>query len=368
MKITIDRKTFADALSEVAPFAPQKSPLMILKYAKITTKANRMKIEANDTNCGIAKYIDTLECDQDGSFLVEIADLYKFVAKTEGNTIEIETDGTAVKLKHSKGKAEFASQEAEQYPSFKKTEGDALELSLPAAALSEAVSKAKSFVGNDDFRPTMKTIYAYVKDGRFGYCATDTIVMIADSTAVPVPEGTDTHWYIEPAAFSAIAKGCRGIDSATVKIADTTVCYRLGDTVITTTQTKGNYPDFNRVIPKQWSFECRIGRKDLIESIVRVGMFAGDSNLIKLAFSRMDLSVSSSNIENMRSSVESLTHNGCGGEAVIGFKAEALQRCLAVCDEEEACLCLTDSSRPMLIKQDGRPNQTQLLMPMKIND
>lgn len=367
MKLTIDRRTFASALSETAPFAPQKSPLMILKYAKITTKGRRMKIEAGDTQCAIARYIDTVECDQDGSFLVEIADLSKFTAKLDGSAVEIETDGNAVRLKHSKGTAEFSAQDAAQYPSFRMPEGEAVEISVPAAVLADAVSKAKGFVGADDFRPLMKTIYAYAKGGEFGYCATDTIVMITDRTAVSLPEGADKHWYIEPAAFSAIIKGCKGIETATVKISETAVCYRLGDTVITTTQTKGKFPDYNRVIPKQWTFECRVDPKDLSESIGRVGMFAGSSNLVKLSFSRMDLSVSSSNIENMRSSAESITHNGCGGEATIGFKADALQRCLAVCDESEVCLCVTDASRPMLIKQDGRPNQTQLLMPMSIN-
>lgn len=365
MKIKINRNTFLSALTDVAPFAPQKSAILILKYAKVTTKGSRMKIEANNIECQMVRYIDMIECDQDGTFLIDINELCKFIAKVKSPVIGIDVNDSTVRVTYDKGTSDFQFMAADDYPAFSVPDAESKEFTIAAPLLAEAVTIAKNFVGNDDFRPQMKPIYAFVEGGKFGYCATDTRMLVHDES--PVESDTDVHWYIEPMVFSAIVKACKGTEDVTVRITPTHASYRFGGTVIQTVQTKGNYPSFRRVIPASHSMECQIDRRELTDTLSRVAMASSAaSRLIKLAITPMDMAVSADNIDNMRHSAEVLQHDGCNGDITIGLHADILGTCLGACPSDKVTLHMTDHSRPVLFHNESKPSMVILCMPMNI--
>lgn len=367
MKIIINRQVLADALAEVVPFAAQKSPLLILKNVKITTKGNRVKLEANNQQASIRRYIEAIEIDQDGSFVVECADIASLIGKCKGDEITLMTDNDTLTVKHTKGSAQFQIMRVEEYPDFDMPTENITEIHIPSALLRDCINIAKAFVGNDDLRPQMKPIYAYIKDGEFGYCATDTRKMTTDHTPVENCDGIDVNWFIEPSVFSALSKACTASDMVIVKVSPTHVSYRLGNTIIQTLQTKGNYPDFKRVIPKTWAMECAVDKTELIDSLRRAALQCEENRLVKLNISQMDMTVAADNLTKLKKSSEQLQHSGCNGEIKIGLHVDFLLTCLGVCTSDEVMLRLTDPSHPMLIHQADKPNAVSLLMPMVVN-
>lgn len=367
MKIVIDRKTFADALAEVAPFAPSKPALLILKYAKVTTKDNRMKIEANDTENAMVKYIKTNECDQDGSFLIDIAELNKFMQKVKGDTIELDVDDGVIKVKHSKGTAVFVTQNSDEFPAFKMNVDESTEISLPTSLLAGAIAKAKGFVSTDAIKPIMTAIYAYIKDGAFGYCATDTHKLINGHQSCEIPNReTDVHWLIMPPVFSALLTACKSADTAKIQITDANVQYTIGNVRIQTVQAKGNYPNFQRVIPQTWNMECAVDKSELIEAIGRVSLFVDSTECVKMNISRMDMSLTVDNIMYNKSANENITHNGCDGEITIGVNGNHLLSSIAVFNAGEILMRMSDPARPILFAQRENDGIRVCTMPMTI--
>lgn len=365
MKIAVNRKSFSDTLAEVMPFINKKAPIDILKYAKITTKGNRLKIEANDQQGGIIKYIEVLESDQDGSFLIPMEDLTKFFSKLDCEIVEIFADGERLEVRHPKGIAEFPIAPEKEYPSFKMKENEEeTEISVPTDALKNFINKGKNFVAQEQIRPIMTAIYTYLKDGQFGFCASDTHVLITGY--IDFPSDKETSFFIMPGAFSAIAKACSGGDLAQIKFNQSQVQYRIGNTIIQTLQVKGNYPNFNRVIPQDNSIECVIDKTDFIKSLQRICMFSSEaSGCVKFEFSRMDLTVSADNLDYGKKSTESVTHNGCSSEITIGLQGEFFQKCLGVFDNGEVTLKMSDPARPVLLGQ-SESNLRVIQMPMQI--
>ena len=365
MKIQVNRKSFSDTLSEVMPFINKKAPIEILKFAKITTKGNRLKIEANDRQCGIVKYVEIVESDQDGSFLIPMEDLTKFFNKLDCETVEIFSEGDRLEVRHPKGVAEFPTAPETEYPSFKMRENEEeTEISVPTDALKDFINKGKNFVSQEEIRPIMTAIYAYLKDGQFGFCASDTHVLITGY--IDFPSDKETSFFIMPGAFSAIVKACSQGDLAHIKFNPAQVQYRIGNTIIQTLQVKGNYPNFNRVIPTDNPIECGIDKTDLVKSLQRVCMFCSEVSMcVKFEFSRMDLTVSADNIDFGKKSTESVAHNGCNSEITIGLQGEFFQKCLGVFDSGEVTLKMSDPARPVLLGQ-GVSNLRVIQMPMQI--
>lgn len=369
MKLKIDRRILAQTIAEVAPFAPAKAHVAILKYAKITTKGNRMKIETNDTKCSMVKYIETLECDEDASFLVDVGDFKNFIAKIKDDTVEIQANDNIVHLKHSKGDAEFHTENAENYPCFEIPSDDVTEISIDSRIVAETISKAKSFVSKDILRPQMQAIYAYIDNGEFGYCATDTRMLIHgryEYHAEVDSENNSLEWLIMPSIFSTLYTACKTADTVRISITSNVVSYRIGNTIMHSVQASGKFPNFKRVIPSEWNMELAIDKSEISEALGRASLFCDASECVKLDVSRMDMTIQVDNLDSMKKSTEVLPHNGCSGEIKIGSNVNNLITCVDVLDSKEIIIRMTDPTRPMLFHSIDNDGIIALSMPMTL--
>lgn len=363
MKIKLDRKIFAQALAEVAPFAPAKTAIAILKNAKITTKGNRLKIETNDTQCSMIKYIETLESDQDGSFLVNVAELNKFIGKIKDPIIEIDVTDSNVCVSHEKGTADFHTEDVKDFPAFKLPDSESKMFKVPSAIIADAISNGSKFVATDTLRPVMCAIYAQIENGVFEYCASDTHKLIYghnDLQGVP-----DIHWFIMPQAFASIQNACKNADETIINLTESHASYRIGNTIIQTALTIGNYPPFKRILPQSWSKEIGIEKSDMIDALGRASLFCDNTSCVKMDITPMDMTISVDNLESMKKSVENIAHGGCSGDLKIGVNVNNLITSVGVFNQGEVLMCMENESRPILIKQSDNDIQV-VVMPMQL--
>lgn len=365
MKIKVNRKAFSDTLAEVMPFINKKSPIEILKYGKITTKGNRLKIEGNDQQNGIVKYAEVVESDQDGSFLIPMDDFSKFFNKLDGENVEISYNAGQVTVKHVKGEADFPSAPETEYPAFKIKEEESEEINVPCTVLKDFIIKGKNFVAAEQLRPIMTAIFVYVRGNRLGFCASDTHTLATDFISFPT-EGQKS-FFIMPGVFSALVKTCSQGDLCHIKFNQGQVQYRIGNTIIQTLQVKGNYPNFERVIPKDNNIVCVIEKDDLLKTLQRVCMFASETSmLVKLDITRMDMVVSAEDLDYGKQTSETLMHGGCDAEIKIGMRGDYLQKCIGTFAPGEIRLNLSEPSRPLLMTHDSMPNYQVIQMPMQV--
>lgn len=365
MNLKINRNVLAEALSSVIPFVSAKTPINILKNAKCTTKGSRMKIEANDTQGGIVRYVELLDCDTDGAFLVNAADLNNLVTKITDAEICIESKGESLSLSYGKSSAEFSMNDAADYPSFAFMDDDAVSMDIPANILLSCIETGKNFVASDVLRPTMTAIYCFANSGRFGFCASDTRCLAVNSWNM---EGcnSDGAFYIMPNVFGPLSSLCRKNDRVTVTFNSKRVIYRAGNTIIQSIQCNGKYPDFNRVIPKSHSIECKVLKQDLLKPLSRLLMFCEVSKCVRFTFNPFDVTMTAENFDDGKRSVEHIDVGECTGELVIGLNADNIIKCIKVFKSSDIVIEMTDQSRPVVVKSEGDPDMIVLSMPMQI--
>lgn len=366
MELTINRNTLAEALNLAMPYANAKNPIAILKYGKMTTKGNRIKLEANDSQGGIVRYMTLTEnCDEDGSFLINVADVSKFVSKLKDAELRIKVADSTLTIKHSKGASDFPSPDAVEYPSLASDEtGETL--TLPTAYLAESIRLAKDFVSTDNLRPQMTAIYAYFGEGKYGVCATDTHVLIHNEYDLAEAQGEEKGFLIMPNAFGAIVSACKDSENVTITFNDKQAQYHFGSTIVRSTLAKGRFPMFRRVIPQSHKIECVIEKSDILETVGRALLFVNNTSCIKLAFSQMDLTTSVENLTEAKKSSETIPHNGCDGELTIGMNANNFAKCIKAIPSGEVKIEMNDENHAMVFRCDAMPNMTILSMPMSL--
>lgn len=366
MNITVNRNTFAKALQDIMPFIPSKPAIQILKCCKITTKGSKMKLEANDAQNSISTYIDVLECDTDGSFCVDAADLNKYISAVKSSDIAIKAGNESVMIKHEKGESDFAIISADEFPSFKMGSEEISAFQIPAGLLSECVKNASIFVSQNTIRPVMCAIYATIKGGEFTYAASDTHKLIYGKKKVDIPENIDAHWFIMPTAFRSIIKSCKNIESVLVSISEAKASYHMGDTIINTILANGKYPDVTRVIPQTHNMELTTEKSDIADALNRISMFCGTSRCAKIAISPMDMTISGSDLISAKSASENIIHGGCTAEMSIGVNVDYLVEILSTMNDGEINIALVDSSRPIKLTQESKADVTIIIMPMQL--
>lgn len=366
MELTINRNILAEALQAVKPFVTAKSPITILKYARCTTKGKRMKIEANDTQGGIVRYMELIDCNADGSFLVNAADMFRLVSKITAPEIRIEAEGDSLSMAYGKASADFSVPDANDYPSFSVNDDESTTLTVPAAWISSCIAIGQDFVMDDNLKPQMCAIYCYAKDGRFGFCATDTRSLATDSWEMPGCDA-DGAFLMMKNVFGPLRLMCAKNDGGvTVTFNNKHVTYRSGDTIIQSVQASGRYPDFNRVIPKTHNVECKAAKNAILEPLARVAMFCEVSKCVQFAFGPFDVSMTVENLTDGKRSVEHADVAECTGELTIGINADNIVKCLKAYNSSDIVMEMTDPGRPIVVRSEERPSMTVLSMPMQI--
>ncbi len=363
MQITISRSVLTDALVELAPIAGKNKVLKIFDNIKFVTKGNKIRMQTSDGEMSVRKYVDAESIDQDGEFLVDCASLSAFVAKVKGDTLTLTVEDGTLTVKHQKGKASFQTMPASDFPEPQQEE-EAVDVTIPANKLGEFISLARNFVSDDGLRPQMKPIRAIIENGVFEVCATDTRKMFTDSVRLD-GENPDTQWYIEPCAFTSLVKACKGQETITVKVSERNVSYRVGATTIFTLQTKGNYPQFKRVIPQNHTVDVVCDKSDIVEAMQRAMLFAPDSRLIKVSVSALAMDIQADNITKLQKSVETLTCTS-NAELVFGANSQLMLDCLNACASDDVTMEINDASKPIVFKDSLNPDRTALCMPMNL--
>ncbi len=365
MKIIADRQTFATALNDVMPFIPAKPAIQIFRYAKITVKGNRLKVEASNAQDTILRYIDIIGSDEDGSFLVNMTDFGKYIAAVKGDTIEITVNGTEINVRHSKGTADFSTESAEQFPVAQKNETEEKRISINPKVLSDCIENAMPFVATETIRPVMCGIYASIEDNKFCYCGSDTHKLIAGETLLD-REYENVSFLIMPTAFKSILRMCKNSESITISITPKVVSYASSDTVLYTVQSAGSFPLYRRVIPKTSNMECTVDRDEIADTVKRVSMFCTVSRCLKVELGMMSLTITADNLSFGKKSTEDVIHGGCDGEITIGLQADYLLTVLSIFGRGPVKMSFTDEAHPVVLTQDLKQGVTAILMPMSL--
>lgn len=363
MQITISRKVLADALNELAPLAGKNKALLVLNNVKFVTKGSKIRMQTSDADTTIRKYVDAEEIDQDGSFLVDCASLTAFVNKVNEDRLTLVLNDNTLTVKHSKGKASFQALPPDDFHEVNIAD-ESVSVTLPAQDFAKLVGIARNFVSHDDYRVILRPIRAIVEGGRFTVCATDTRAMFTDSIELD-SEAPAASWTIEQSVFGMLVNACKGEESVTVTVSPRSVTYRIGTTTFYTSQTQGNYPDFNRVIPKSHKIEVKCDKNEVLNTITRASLFVEESNLVRVAVDETEMNIAVDNISKLKNMSEKVTCES-NEQTTLGVDARILVECVKACAAANLTIELEDASHPIVFKDSDNPCRVVLCMPMRL--
>jgi DNA polymerase-3 subunit beta len=145
--------------------------------------------------------------------------------------------------------------------------------------------------------------------------------------------------------------------------------FHVGHRLLITRKLTGNFPDFERVLPKDHSLTATLRKDEIKSAIERVAQFADErSRAIRVQFTNGEVRIFSSSAETGESE-ESVSSEYKGPDLEIGFNAQYLLDFLRAIPQDQVSFELKDqkSAGEMRPAGEGITDQYRyVVMPMRI--
>ena len=288
-------------------------------------------------------------------------------------SVDINDDTLEVQLTYASGHYSFVGISADQYPQFKaaETEAEPISFSIATEQLITGLDNTMFAVSTDEYRMIMQGVYLDIKPDSVTFVATDTrkLVRYIDRRTAPGVTGS----CIIPVKPATIIKNVFAKDeSLNITMTSRSATVESDNFTFQCTFLNGNYPDYNRVIPRNNSLVLTVDRVALLNAVRRVGIFVElDGGLEKFRITPECILLKSNDPNLCTSAREQVPCSFTGQELTIGFSANFLVEILNTLRGNDVIVNLGDAGRPGMFRPGEEPDNTELvmlLMPMTVGE
>lgn len=367
MQFEVAKQLLLKAISNVNGAVEKKNTIPVLQNIKIEAKDDKVILLATDMDILVTSTFES-DMKKSGTTTVPAQMFFDIVRKIpDGSSIMISQESPSIlQIKSGKSKYSLPCIDASEFPNLSEGElGE--EVEIEADKLSKMIDKTRFAISNDETRYYLNGLYlqAMKKDSGFELrtVATDGHRMALSFLAsdLKTPFGV-----ILPK--KSVAEIRRIIDgSKTVKISVSRVKIKVttDQTTIVSKLIDGEFPDYDKVLPKNNTQIALINRKNFFDCVDRVSTVATDKHRsIKLVIEngKMNLQV---NTNDGSFAYEELDVNYSGDRIETGFNSRYLLDIIGQIDKEELMMRFRDGGSPALIEAKDM-NSVFVIMPVRI--
>ena len=356
MKITVNKSELFAALKAAGKTCSSHGNIPVLSNVKISagSAGESLFIESTNLDQYTSIKVDA-DVGEDGEVLVPFRRFNSIIANLEGETVELESNGSKTQIRAGRFKASVEGVDVADWP--KCSMSCEYTYNINSTELSEAMQNVIGCASSDESR--------YILNGVFVECVASVVSIVATDGRQLAVHSFDSDWrdfnvVIPTLAADAIVEACRGQDTVEIcfgvdSVGVTTNCTEIWSKVIA-----GKFPEWRRVMPDESAMRTfPAPHKKLLGILRRVGLIADPRiGCVRLDGSADGIAVSASNAG--ESASEKLECESV--EFGVSVNHDFLAKMLATIDGESVDIKVGENESPVLIESDGLK---YIVMPMR---
>jgi DNA polymerase-3 subunit beta len=226
-------------------------------------------------------------------------------------------------------------------------------------------------VSSEELRPALMGVFMQIMADEFRMVATDghRLSKIVDKSFRY--DDSPLRMIIPPKAVQIALKNMDGEGETKLVFDDTGLGFIFDKTTLYTRLVEGEYPDYERVIPRDNDKDLIVDRNLLMASVKRVSLFSSAlTHQIRFSLSPGKLAVCSEDVDIGGEAREELDVEYNADPMEIGYNAQYLSDILKHVDADQVVFHLNNPVRAALItpiEQKEDESFIMLIMPIKLN-
>jgi len=375
MKFVVSSTDLLGHLQAVSRVISSKNTLPILDNFLFRLDGNELEITASDLESTLITKMTLENTSDNGSIAVPariLTDTLKEFPE-QPLTFEIDNDKLSVVINSENGKFTVVGQNAgdfPQMPSIKQDQKATIE--VPAEVLYSGINKTLFATADDELRPVMNGVYVELATDNLTFVASDAHKLVRYKRA-DAKADTDSS-FILPKKPASLLKNVlpKEENPVTIEFDEKNAFFSMTEYKLVCRLVEGNYPSYNTVIPTDNPNKLSIDRVEFYNTLKRVSVYSNQaSNLVKLALTGNQITVSAQDIDFSISAYERLNCQYEGDDMEIGFKSTFLIEILSNLSSTDVVVELSDPTRAGImlpaVSENDDEDVLMLLMPMMIN-
>lgn len=370
MKATVLQENLIKSLSYLTSFVSIKPQLPILANILLSAKKGKLKLSATNLEIGISHSLGA-KIDEEGEITIPARTITDLISNTQPGKITLETDKSKLNLRGNNLKAEINGIGAKEFPNVPET--------LPKTEIIlknediEQINKQVSFASSIDIsRPALTGILFIVEsiDKNIKIVATDGFRLSHKEIPSPDKDKKETvsQEIIIPVRTIIEAGKIYTQETIGVHINKKEGQVLIGDdqTVLSSKLISGEFPNFERIIPKKYNSKLTTGREELIKGVRATSVFARESaNVVKLRIKKEEIELYAESQEYGKNQI-TLEAKTEGEEIEIAFNYKFLLDFLSSVSGETISLETEGPTSPAMLKDIKDDFYFHLIMPIRI--
>ncbi|MBN1781993.1 DNA polymerase III subunit beta [bacterium] len=371
MKFTIVQHELLEGLQKIAGVVPAKSTTPVLENLLFEIADQKLKITGTDLEVTVTTEVNTQSVEETGAVALPARVITEMVRSLPDIPIQMESDsGYKIKITTNQGFYQISGISKENFPEIPvPIEENVVEVS--SGKLARMFSKTIFAVSADELRPALMGVFLQIAGNEFRMVATDghRLSKIVDTGYKGTVESI--QMIVPPKAVQIALKNLSDGDQTRLVIDKSGLCMEFGGTILYTRLVEGQYPDYDRVIPRDNDKKLIVDKQLLAASVKRVSLFSSQlTRQIRFSLDSEKLTIQSEDIDMGGEAREELEVDYHDESMEIGFNAQYLSDILKQIDTDEITFQLKSPISAALIspvKQIEDESFMMLLMPIKLS-
>src|SRR3954468_12512768 len=374
------RKT--DLLRELQLFqgiVERKNTIPILANVLLEANGTEVKLLATDLEVGLrSKCAATVT--KGGSLTLPAKKLYEIIKALPETDVRIEEDKGGVKVAADRFDSRMQTLPREDFPTLPEAPGT-VSAALPREALRQTIAKTQFAITGEDTRYFLNGALFLLKPDSMGLVSTDghrlahiTVPRDGDKAKGKASKGDtagDENRVILPRKTllelgRLLAEGGEG--DIQYERGENHLFFQVGDRLLISRMIDGQFPAFERVIPKNNDKHVEFDRDRLTSAVKRVALLSNErSRAVKFAMDKGKVDIASSSPE-FGEAKEVLMVDYAGAPVTICFNARYVLDFLGVVETDSVALEFKDEMSQAVMKPIGADgyDYTYVIMPMRV--
>ena len=373
MQLEVLQENLAKAITQAARFTNTKAQLPILGNILLSVRKTKILICSTNLEVSVATSVGA-KVKEDGELSIPSRLISEVVNNLPKETVSLISEKEQLKISMSGFSSTILGMNTSDFPKIPTSIDKDKAIEISSKEFTEALSQVSFSVSSDETRPVLTGVLFTWKDKTLTLVSTDGFRL--SQRKINLNKSNQFPQIILPKSVLSEIPRIPDLGNSIfldLKEKDKQVLFEVSNVVLSSRLLEGDYPDYEKIIPKNSNFDALVDREEFLRSVKLASVFAKDAaNIIKLKITNGNLEISSEsgNSGNQSTKIDcKLTKNEAELKSFeISFNYRFIEEFLQSTTGDEIEMKFTSQNSPGIFSDTGNSNYLHLIMPVKTQD
>lgn len=374
MKLTILQENLEKAVNLASRFSSIKAQLPILSNVLISAEKTKLRVCSTNLEVSVSTEVGA-KIEEDGDLCIPSKVISELVSNLPKETVTLNSEKEQLKISSTGFSSNILGINSSDFPKIPTIKNTKEGLSLPKSELIDGLSKVIFAASADETRPVLTGIlFIFEKDSLY-LVATDGFRLSKKKIKSKI-EGKPFRLVIPKFVLSELSRVGTEENDLILKYLESEkqILFGIGDTTLSSRLLEGEYPDFEKIIPKGYKILVRVDKEDLMRVVKLASIFARESaNIVKIKVLKdgVKLTAESSSSGSQEAEIEAKVERSeilseAKGFFEIAFNYKFIEDFLHSVTGDEVVMEFSGENSAGVFKESTDSDFLHLIMPVRL--